>query len=134
MKQCQEEFMRKKNSIIQDLQTTQKSLLDQVKTNPRLWNRECFEFKLTSQANLVLKADLKIQDRAEKKQIEIAERELDLKAKKELEDIEANRKAKEEQDQATRKRIDAQRNAHRMRRRDFKYDCNLIDGKCFCLS
>ena len=69
MKQCQEELMRKKNSIIQNLQRTEKSLLDEVNTNPRLWNRECFEFKLTSKVDLVLKADLKIQDRAEKKRI-----------------------------------------------------------------
>ena len=46
---------------------------------------------------------------------EIAQREADLKAKKrELEEIEANRKAKEEQDRAERKRIDAQRNADRI--------------------
>ena len=67
MKQCQEELMREKNSIIKNLQRTEKSLLDELNTNPRLWNRECFEFKLTSQVDLVLKADLKKQDRAKKK-------------------------------------------------------------------
>ena len=66
MKQCQKELLRKKNSIIQNLQTTEKSLLDGVNTNPRSWNRECFKFSLTSQIKLVLNADLNVHDRAER--------------------------------------------------------------------
>ena len=65
MKQFQEELLRKKNSIIENLQSTEKSLLDKVNTNPRLWGKECFKFILNSQATLVLNADLNIQDRAE---------------------------------------------------------------------
>ena len=66
MKQCQEELLRKKNSIIENLQSTEKSLLDKVNTNPRLWGKECFKFILNSQAILVLDADSNVQDRAER--------------------------------------------------------------------
>ena len=70
MKQCEEELLRKKNSIIENLQSTEKSLLANVDRNPRLWDRECFEFKVNSQATVVLRADLTAQDRTEQKQID----------------------------------------------------------------
>ena len=54
MKKCQEQLLRKKNSIIENLQSTEKSLLQKVNTNPKIWNREYFEFNLISQATLVL--------------------------------------------------------------------------------
>ena len=100
MKQCQEELMRKKNSIIQDLQRTEKSLLDEVNTNPRVWNRGCFEFKLTTQANLVLKADIKIEDPAEKKRID---------AKRNADRIEASRRRREAEDLRVKKAEDEAR-------------------------
>ena len=62
MKQCQEQLLRKKNSIIENLQSTEKSLLQKVNTNPKIWNREYFEFNLNSQATLVLEADVMVQD------------------------------------------------------------------------
>ena len=62
MMQCQEELLRKKNSIISNLRLTEKSLLDEVNANPKLWDRERFKFNLSSQKTLVLKADLAIQD------------------------------------------------------------------------
>ena len=115
MKQCQEELMRKKNSIIQDLQRTEKSLLDEVNTNPRVWNRGCFEFKLTTQANLVLKADIKIEDPAEKKRID---------AKRNADRIEASRRRREAEDLRVKKAEDEAR-----LRRVFKYDYNVIYGQ-----
>ena len=66
MRQFQEELLRKKNSIIEKLQSTEKSLLDKVITNPRLWEKECFKFSLNSQIKLVFDADLNVHDRAER--------------------------------------------------------------------
>ena len=70
MKQCQEELLRKKNSIIKNLQSTEKSLLDKVNTNPKMWDREGFKCNLKSQMTVVLKADLIVQDRTEQKQFD----------------------------------------------------------------
>ena len=65
----QDQLLRKKNSIIKNLQSTEKSLLQKINTNPRFWDRECFEFNLNSQATLVLKADLIVHDRAKAREI-----------------------------------------------------------------
>ena len=64
MKQCQEQLLRKKNAIIENLQSTEKNFLQKVNTNPKFWDRESFEFNLGSWVTLVLKADLVVQDRA----------------------------------------------------------------------
>ena len=87
MKQCRGELLRKKKSIIQKLQSTKISILDTIKTDPRLWDEECFNFNLNSQATLLLKADISVQDPAQRAR----NRELEEKAK---------RKAKEKDDRA----------------------------------
>ena len=87
MNQCRGELLRKKKSIIQKLQSTKISILDTIKTDPRLWDEECFNFNLNSQATLLLKADISVQDPAQRAR----NRELEEKAK---------RKAKEKDDRA----------------------------------
>lgn len=88
MEQCQEELLRKKNSIIQKLQSTKISILDMIKTDPRLWDADCIHFDLNSQATLLLKADIFVQDPAQRAR------------NRELEEIEAIRKEKEDHDRA----------------------------------
>ena len=66
MRQFQEELLRKKNSIIENLQSTEKSLLDKVITNPRFWETKCFKFILNSQKKIVFDADINVHDRAER--------------------------------------------------------------------
>ena len=61
MEQCQEELLRKKKSIIDTLQSTEKCLLDKIEKNPRSWDREWLSFDLSSQATLLLKADISVQ-------------------------------------------------------------------------
>ena len=76
MEQCQEELLRKKKSIIETLQSTEKCLLDEVNKNPRFWDRKWFTFDLISQATLLLKADILVQDRV--KGIEIKQKAEEL--------------------------------------------------------
>ena len=89
MKQCRGELFRKKNSIIQELRSTKTSMSDMIKTDPRVWDEEFFNFDLNSEATLILKADISVQDPAQRAR------------DRELEEI-ATRKAKEEQDRAER--------------------------------
>ena len=115
MKQCQEELLRKKNLIIQKLQSTKISILDTIKTDPRLRNEEYFNFDFKSKATLLLEADISIQDpaeRAENRELEVilqleelkieaekkANEELDRAKKRELEEIKVKRKAKEDRE------------------------------------
>ena len=91
-----------------------------IKTDPRVWDEECFNFDLNSNATVILKADIFVKDSAqrardreleeiestrkakeEQDRVERAKRELE-EAKRELEEIEATRKAKEEQDRVER--------------------------------
>ena len=88
IEQCQEELLRKKNSIIQKLQSTRIAILEMINTDPRLWDTDCIQFDLNSQATLLLKADVFVQDPVQRAR------------NRELEEKEAIRKAKEEQDQA----------------------------------
>ena len=66
MKQCQEELLRKKSLIIRNLQSTRISILDAIKTDPRLWDEKCFNFDFKSKANLLLEADISIQELTKK--------------------------------------------------------------------
>ena len=66
MWQCREELLRKKNSIIQELRSTQMSISDMIKTDPRVWDDEYFHFDLNSQATLLLKADIFVHDPAQR--------------------------------------------------------------------
>ena len=66
MKQFQEELLRKKNSIIQNLQSTRVSILDAIKTDPRLWDEKCFNFDFKSKATLLLEADISIHELTKK--------------------------------------------------------------------
>ena len=66
MKQCQEELLQKKNSIIQNLQSTRISILDAIKTDPRLWDDKCFNFGFKSKATLLLEADISIHELTKK--------------------------------------------------------------------
>ena len=94
MKQCREELLRKKNQIIQKIRSTKTSMSDMIKTDPRVWDDECFHFDLNSQANILLKADIFVQDPVQR-----------IRAR-ELEEKEAKRKAKEEQDQAKKRELE----------------------------
>lgn len=58
MNQFQEELLQKKKSIIQNLQSTEISLMNTIKSNPRLWDEECLKFNLLYKSTLVLKADI----------------------------------------------------------------------------
>ena len=62
MKQCQEKLLQQKNSIIQKLQSTKISISDRIKTDPRLWDEEYFQFDLSSVVDLRLKAEIFVQD------------------------------------------------------------------------
>ena len=111
MKQCQEELLRKKNLIIQKLQSTKISILDTIKTDPRLRNEEYFNFDFKSKATLLLEADISIQD-PQNRELEVilqleelkieaekkANEELDRAKKRELEEIKVQRKAKEDRE------------------------------------
>ena len=90
MKQCQNELLQKKNSIIQKLQSTKTSISNMIKTDPRAWDDECFNFELNSKATLIFKADIFVQDPAERA------------TNRKLEEMEAKRRAKEEQDRVER--------------------------------
>jgi len=68
MNQFQNELLQKKDSIIKDLQSKEKSLISEVKSNPKLWNEECFKFNLNCQATMVFEADILVQNRAERLQ------------------------------------------------------------------
>ena len=111
MKQCQEELLRKKNLIIQKLQSTKISILDTIKTDPRLRNEKYFNFDFKSKATLLLEADISIQD-PQNRELEVilqleelkieaekkANEELDRAKKRELEEIKVQRKAKEDRE------------------------------------
>ena len=58
IKHCQDELIRKKNSIIDNLNLTKVSLMQSINENPRLWRNEEFQFQLTTETQLVLKADV----------------------------------------------------------------------------
>ena len=66
MKQCQEELLRKKSLIIRNLQSTRISILDAIKTDPRLWDEKCFNFDFKSKATLLLEADISIHELTKK--------------------------------------------------------------------
>ena len=58
----QEELLGRKNSIIENLRSTENFILDQINRNPRLWEKEYFKSYLDSQETLDLKADIFEQD------------------------------------------------------------------------
>ena len=53
--QCKTEILLQKNSIIENLQSTERSFLNEASKNPRFWKREDFEFWLTYDSTVVLK-------------------------------------------------------------------------------
>ena len=61
-----------------------------IKTDPRDWDEKWFNFNLDSKATLILKADISVQDPAQRAR------------DRELEEIEATQKEKEEQDRVER--------------------------------
>ena len=83
MKECREELLQKKNSIIQHLQSTETYLLNEVNTNPILWDDECLKFHLTHQSTLVLKADIIVQNREERDKEQNKDRKQQLKLEQE---------------------------------------------------
>ena len=51
IKHCQEELLRKKNSIIDNLNSAKVSFVENINENPRLWRNEEFQFQLTNELN-----------------------------------------------------------------------------------
>ena len=88
MKQCQEELLRKKNSIIQKLQSTKISMLDAIKTDPSSWDETCFNFEFNSKATLLLKADIFVKGPAQRA------------GNRDFDDTEAKKKTTKEEDRA----------------------------------
>ena len=101
MWQCREELLRKKNSIIQELRSTQMSISDMIKTDPRVWHEECFNFDLNSHVHSRLNADIFVQDPAER-----ARRYRELEEKEAKRSGYFKRKAKEEQDRAKKRELE----------------------------
>ena len=58
IKNCRDELLRKKNSIIENLKTTELSLLDEVNKYPRFWTSDGFKVRLTTRTALVLTAEI----------------------------------------------------------------------------
>ena len=88
MKQCQEELLRKKNSIIQKLQSTKISMLDTIKSDPSSWDEDCFNFEFNSKATLLLKADIFVKGPAQRA------------GNRDFDDKEAKKKTTKEEDRA----------------------------------
>ena len=66
MKDCRNELLRKKNAIVENLKSTELSLLDEVKKNPRFWSSEGLDVRLTTQTALVLTAEVAVPKPSEK--------------------------------------------------------------------
>ena len=64
IKQCTQELVRQKNSIISELQLSEEKLLTNIRLDPKLWNTECFSFQLdpkkTDPKNFGLVASIKL--------------------------------------------------------------------------
>ena len=58
IKDCRDKLLRKKNLIIENLKSTELSLLDEVNKYPRFWTSDGFKVRLTTRTALVLTAEI----------------------------------------------------------------------------
>ena len=64
IKQCSQQLLRQKDSIINELKSSEEKLLKNIKLNPKLWNNDCLSIaidtKKTDLCNFGLSSSIKL--------------------------------------------------------------------------